>query len=205
MTSSNEQTDVHVVSLDDRRKIRDLEAKAADLEQRLAEALGRVRPAMEREHGQCLHMGAYVVSDDDLEVTCKACGAEVEPYEVLRRIAHREVNFCYTLNSLRTEAEQLRAEVDKLKAARSRIRRRVRRSEDVSPAGIATIMRTYKLSALSVVMGIGGTGGMALATLQGDWRQEKQLRADGVDVEDSLSKLVAALEERSRSASTSSP
>lgn len=203
MITSNDQTDVHVVSLDDRRRIKDLEAKNAILEQQLAEAKGLIKPAIERERGECLHHGGYTVSDDDMRVSCKLCGEEVDPYEVLRRIAHREVNFCYTLNSLRKEAEQLRAEVERLKAARSRIRRRVRGSEDVSGTGLAQLMRTHKLYAIQLAGGHGGQLGMAIAQKHGDIHREQCLRTDGADLEEAISKLVAELEPRAADSSSS--
>jgi hypothetical protein len=189
---SNDATDVGVVSLDDRRKIRDLEASKADLERRLAEALGRVQPAMERAaHTACYHSGGFVVEDELLQVTCAQCGAICEPYEVLRKIAHREVNFCYTLNSLRTEAERLRAEVEKLKAARSRIRRRVRGQDDVPPAGIAAMMREHRIYQLQLAGD--AQAGMAVCSFRAGG---KTLRADGVDVEGALVELTRLLGER---------
>lgn len=200
MITSNDHTDVGVVSLDDRRRIKDLEAGKADLERRLAEALGRVQPALNRERGQCSHHGGYTVSDTDLEVTCNLCDAKVDPYEVLRSIAHREVNFCYTLNSLRDESERLRKEVDKLKAARGRIRRQVRGTEDTPPAGIAAVMRAHKLYAISVAHMPGGGSAMAVATRSvRDELDGRQLRVDGPDIEAALTLLVTSLESEAAS------
>lgn len=51
----------------------------------------------------------------------------MDPYVVLRKIAHREVNFCYTLNGLRDEKKNLTAEVEKLKAQRSSLKSQIKR------------------------------------------------------------------------------
>ncbi len=187
---STEQTDVGLISLDDRRKIKDLEAKNADLEKKLAAALNTVQPQLTTVRGDCLHFGGFTVSDTELEVNCKPCGAKMDPYEVLRMIAHRETNFCYTLNSLRTEAHQLRNEVAKLKAARARMRRTVRSAEDVPPAGIGAIMREHKLYAIHVA-GKTGMGFMAIAVI--DPLEKVQVRADSGDPEGALTDLVAKL------------
>lgn len=115
-----------VSSLTDRRRIASLEAAKADLERRLAEAMSVAKPAMAYKRDDCLHFGTPQVSDRTPEVTCGDCGAALDPYEVLRKIAHREVNFCYTLNDLRKEAKQLAEDVKRLKATRARLRRKAK-------------------------------------------------------------------------------
>lgn len=150
MIGSTEETDVGVVSLSDRRRIKDLESQTADLERKLAAALKGIQPGLETERGDCLHQGSFIVSDNTLEVTCKRCDAKMDPYDVLRKIAHRETNFCYTLTALRKEREQLAGEVEKLKTARSRIRRRVRKADDIQPAGVADLVRRHKLRAIGI-------------------------------------------------------
>jgi hypothetical protein len=112
-----------ISSLTDRRKIAALEARAADLEHKLAAAMSVVKPSLAIERAGCHHFGVPLVSDRTPTVTCSDCGAALDPYEVLRKIAHREVNFCYQLNDLRAEARTLAAEVARLKAQRARLRR----------------------------------------------------------------------------------
>ena len=80
------------------------------------------------DRGECRHYGQAVISDDHNpdSLTCSDCGEEINPYEFIRRIAHREVNFCFTRNALREEANELAAEVKRLKARRSDLRRKER-------------------------------------------------------------------------------
>lgn len=119
-----------MTSLDDRRRIRSLEAQMADLEAKLAEAKSVLRPALDAKHSSCTHHGAAPQIDDHRnEVTCGDCGAVLDPYEILRRIARREVNFCYRTNSLREEQAKLEREVSALKARRAALKRDLRRSE----------------------------------------------------------------------------
>lgn len=189
MIGSTEETDVGVVSLSDRRRIRDLENQTADLERKLAAALKGIQPGLERERGgDCLHQGAFIVSDNTLEVTCKRCDAKMDPYDVLRKIAHRETNFCYTLTSLRQEREQLAGEVEKLKTARSRIRRRVRKADDIPPAGVADLVRRHKLRAIGIENT--GVGYFAVAVRSKDDRTI----TEGKDAEEALALLVVELE-----------
>ena len=112
-----------ISSLGDRRRIAELEEANAELRERLAESADPDRPAMSIERAGCAHYGETQVRENEESITCVGCGAELNPYEVLRRIAHREVMFCYTLARLREEAEQLNEEVKRLKATRSRMRR----------------------------------------------------------------------------------
>lgn len=137
-----ESTDVHVVSLTDRRKIQALERQVENLTNELSAALGRARPALERAHGKCYHSAAFEVCENTPEVRCKACGDVVDPYDVLRRIAMREVNFCYTLNGLRDETKRLTKEVEQLKGKRARQRAAVSRATpDVPWTDVAAAMK----------------------------------------------------------------
>lgn len=60
-------------------------------------------------------------------VTCKACGCELAPMDVLREFANSERVFVAGLEHLRTEKKQLAAEVDGLKKQRSSLRSQVRK------------------------------------------------------------------------------
>lgn len=112
-----------VTSLTDRRKIGALEAQVGDLTDKLARALDRAQPGLTKALGnECYHHGTFQVSDTKLEVTCKLCGALQDPYAVLRKIAHREVNFCYQLNGLRDEAQRLALETKRAKATLARVK-----------------------------------------------------------------------------------
>ena len=136
-------TDVEVTSLTDRRKIKALEIQVEDLSAKLARALDRVQPGLSKApHTECYHRGSFLVSDHNLEVTCKLCGAKMDPYVVLRKIAHREVNFCYQLNDLRAESERLAKEIKTLKAARARLRSQISKATPDTP--IATIAETIR-------------------------------------------------------------
>lgn len=119
-----------IASIGDRRRIRELELQRDDLERKLAAALERAQPAITYSRDECYHFGAPKVSDRTPSVTCGDCGAELDPYEVLRKIAHREFNFCYQLNALRDEATRLVADVKRLKAQRSRLARQARSNSD---------------------------------------------------------------------------
>lgn len=119
-----------VTSLDDRRRIKSLEAQVAGLQQELSDTRARAQPGAGISHSSCGHYGGSVVDDNKQLVACASCGERLDPYVVLRRIAHREVNFCYTLNSLREETARLDAEVRRLKASRSRLKRAAREGAD---------------------------------------------------------------------------
>lgn len=151
MTFSTDGTDVGLVSLDDRRKIRALEAQVDTLTRQLSEARERVRPALENKRGECLHFNGFLVSDNEPVVTCGDCGAVVEPYMVLRKIAHREMSFCYTLNALREETKRLNKEVDSLKGKRARLRGQVSKATpDIPFDDIAAAMKRAGADSLLV-------------------------------------------------------
>lgn len=88
-----------------------------------------IKPGIKYERHGCNHMGTTVVSDTIERVTCSECGCDLNPYVLLRRIAHREMNFCYGMESLRREANDLRDEVGKLKALRSRLRSDIKKAK----------------------------------------------------------------------------
>ena len=125
---SNDETDVGVFSLGDRRRIRELEVQVEDLGRRLAETSGQLHPGLTKKlANECCHRGRFEVADLLLEVRCIECDALMDPYVVLRKIAHREVNFCYTLNALRLEKETLSKDVERMKAQRSSLRSQLKR------------------------------------------------------------------------------
>lgn len=164
---SGSSTDIEVVSLNDRRKIAALNAQVADLERKLADALDRATPGLSKKMGgECYHHGTFEVADHTMSVTCKLCGAEMDPFTVLRKIAHREVNFCYQLNSLREESSRLAAEIPKLKARRSTLKRDVRRRQDVEVVKLCEIMRAHDAKAF-VVQWWGGAWHAAFRTSYG--------------------------------------
>lgn len=127
---SSDSTDVGIVSLGDRRRIRELETQVASLDRQLAAALDRAAPGLTRKlQNECYHHGRFEVEDHTMAVRCMDCDALMDPYVVLRKIAHREVNFCYQLNGLRDEKKRLTEEVTKLKAQRSSLRSQIKRKE----------------------------------------------------------------------------
>lgn len=137
-----EHTDVHVVSLTDRRKIRALELQVENLTRDLEEARGAVKPVLNRMRGQCFHSGRFEVADHEPSITCKQCGAVVDPFLVLRKIATRELNFSYQLNALRAEHKELTEAVAKLKGQRTRQRAAVSKATpDVPWADVVAAMK----------------------------------------------------------------
>ena len=199
MIHSSDETDVGVVSLDDRRKIRDLEAKNADLERKLQQAHARVQPALERETGEkCYHSGGFLVADEVERITCKQCGEVVNPYEALRKIAHRETNFCYTLNSLRSEAATLTKDIERLKGQKSRLKTAVRKAGDPQFTTIEAFAKHYELTGIGFQWIYGGLEAIARtrprkASEGLDWKPE-DLRAVGETVPQAIDHLVILLD-----------
>jgi hypothetical protein len=155
---STDHTDVTVHSLGDRRRIRELEAQIAKLEERLGLAIGTLTPGLTRKHGECFHSGSFEVSDTDMVVTCKACGERIDPYVVLRKIAHREVNFCYTLASLRAESAQLEKSIKAGRSTLSRLKAQVRaKTPDVGADELGSFMERVGAEAF-IVQRLGGAG-----------------------------------------------
>lgn len=190
-----DDADVHgVVSLGDRRRIKDLEREKANLEARVAELLGQVKPAMHRKIGECYHSAGFTISDKTPEVTCDQCGAIVDPYMVLRKISDREVNFCYTLNSLRKEREVLDVEVRKLRETKARIKRTLRGATDTPPAGIGKMLRDHELAGIS----IGQVGSMWNAVAHVKLGAKKQELAK--DPESAIAALAERLAEPTKAA-----
>lgn len=149
-----------VTSLDDRRKIRSLEKQVDDLTQRLTDALGQVKPALSRTINDCRHLGTgYEVSDNVPEVRCKGCNGLVDPYDVLREIAHEEVAFCYRSNELRAEAARLAKEVESLKGKRARLRAQVTKATpDIPMAEIESAIEAANADGIEIRQ-VGGQWG----------------------------------------------
>lgn len=78
----------------------------------------------------CLHSEYAWQLTDPGRTRCevKACGAKLDPIQVLRDYARHERNFCYSLEHLRKEQRDLSAEIKKLKALRARLRAEARKS-----------------------------------------------------------------------------
>lgn len=88
----------------------------------------RTMPAMKLERTACHHFGPAQISDGVERAVCSDCGCDLNPYVLLRQIAHKEINFCYSLDRLRKEAKELADEVKELKAIRSRLRSELKKS-----------------------------------------------------------------------------
>lgn len=160
----SKEHDVTVTSLTDRRRIKALETQVEDLAAKLAAASGRVKPGLTKVVGaECRHHGSYEVSDHNLEVRCNDCNLLVDPYMVLRQIAHREVNFCYALNALRDESKLLTKQNQALKAKRARLRAQLTKETPDTPIDrVAEIMR----SANAEAFGVQRIGGSWAATMK---------------------------------------
>lgn len=167
--SASSDTDVGITSLSDRRKIKALEAQVENLSAKLGEALEHVKPGMTKApRAGCYHQGSFEVADDMLEVRCQVCNALMDPYTVLRKIAMREVNFCYTLNALRTESERLKAQNAKAKARLSRLRASIRKAcPDVATTELAAFIRRVEAKAF-VVQQYPGVGSWTASFRFGD-------------------------------------
>lgn len=151
IVNANDPVDVGVVSLTDRRKIKDLEAQLDDMQAKLYAALGRAQPGLTTAGYECGHHGTFTVSDQLMEIRCKLCNALVDPYVALRKIAHREVNFCYSLNTLRDEKKLLENETKALKARRARLRAQVSKATpDMPLAKVGEIMRSVNADTFGV-------------------------------------------------------
>lgn len=114
-----------------RRELKQLRVRVAQLE---AEQKTRLDPLLEvsqdgkhGKHGsQCGNPCVVVVADKEPLVECKACGAELDPVDVLREYARHERRFCFALEHLRGEKIALATEIEKLKRLRARLRAEAR-------------------------------------------------------------------------------
>ncbi len=121
-----------IVSLNDRKRIRELEAELTKKDETIAVLQGRIKPALERpmfSEEPCRHDGGSYVFDKQPRVTCKLCGCDLDPMTVLRKIAHQEMVFCYAMDHLKRERKELIEEVEKLKRVRNNTKRSIRRAE----------------------------------------------------------------------------
>lgn len=115
-----------ISDLTDRRRILELEAKNAELEATLALLRGE-QPGLILQRTGCHHHGGFTVHDLVEKATCNECGADVSPWIILRKIAHRETNFLHTLEDKRKEASKLAKEIERLKAVRQRVRAQIKK------------------------------------------------------------------------------
>lgn len=122
-----------------RRELKQLRVRVGQLE---AERKTRLDPALtnkrDGKHGfQCGSPCGVLVYDKEPVIECAACGAKLDPIEVLRDFAHHERNFCYSLEHLRKERSDLSSEIKKLKSLRQRLRADARKllPDPVVPAG----------------------------------------------------------------------
>ena len=85
-------------------------------------------PLMQRRHSMldrkpwCGHQAAYV-DRDARDVTCQACGADLDPITVLDNIAREEMRLIWSreeLVKLREERDELQREIRNLKAQAKR-------------------------------------------------------------------------------------
>jgi hypothetical protein len=208
--SDEYEVDASVVSLDDRRKIRALEAANADLERKLAEARGQLKPQLERtfDADHCMHAGGFWVSDNLEQIRCKICESVINPYEALRKIAHRETNFCYTLNSLRTEVAELTKQRDRLKGQTSRLKTAKRKAEDPPVATIEAFKKEFDLQGIGFMWLYGGLEIIARTKVTTAARagtalspKDHDLRAVGETVTEALDNLRILLERNRNAAS----
>lgn len=100
-------------------------------------ALEELPVRTKREARTCWHRqhGTFV-AESARAVTCRGCGAALDPIEVLAWIAHDRENLVHAGRCLRSERDYLEQEVEKLKRqernAKARIRRARSRREDAA-------------------------------------------------------------------------
>ena len=82
----------------------------------------------EDRHGyKCGFHPRVIVSEETRSVTCQACGAELEPMDVLREFARNERRFVESVTGLRQERAKLLEDVAELKKRRSSLRSQVKK------------------------------------------------------------------------------
>lgn len=120
-----------------RRENKRLRARLVELETMVKTRLGRVVPTsttmpqdFEEKHGlKCGFHPNVIVSMKTPRVECAVCGEKLDALDVLREFARHERHFAQTLEHLRKETSELRAEVPKLKRTLSDLRSRIKRAE----------------------------------------------------------------------------
>lgn len=128
------------ISLAKERELRQLRQRCADLTEALSErdktlvAQIQSREWHEEEHHKCGFHPAVDVSMETNSVTCRVCGAELAPLDVLREIAQGERRFVQNINGLRKEKGELSKEIESLKRQLSTLKSKVRRSAGYDPA-----------------------------------------------------------------------
>lgn len=84
---------------------------------------------LKTEHGlKCGFHQHVTVSMITPSVQCGACGEELDPLDVLRQFTKEERSFAFTLEHLRKETADLRAEVVALKKQKAALRTAVRKA-----------------------------------------------------------------------------
>lgn len=86
----------------------------------------RINFAIENDGRFCLHPG-FVVNEHDRVVKCKKCGAIIDAFDLLVKLARKETNLANDVQALRDEERYRRANIQKLiqveRNAKARIRR----------------------------------------------------------------------------------
>ena len=91
----------------------------------------RLVPAIDLPPGhECAHYDSFEISMTRPDVRCKTCGGSIDPYSVIRKIARKEISFCWQVNANREELGKLKKEVEELKRKRSYLRSAVKKDED---------------------------------------------------------------------------
>lgn len=119
------------IDLGKERELRQLREQNQKLTERLANYDVRMLPHVSSietyDHGskhgpRCGFHPQVLVSMTTRSVTCRECGEELEPMDVLREFARHERRFVASLADLRKERENLTKEVDVLRKQRSSLR-----------------------------------------------------------------------------------
>jgi len=118
------------------REFKRMKARLQELETLLASQLRFDVPtsttAKRQPLDKCCHFHLHViVYMDQARVECRACGAFLDPLDVLRQFANRERNFADTLKHLREERDRLGKEIVALKKQRNSLRSQVRKKGGV--------------------------------------------------------------------------
>lgn len=120
-----------VIDLTARRDNRALQTRIAELENKLASAnetiSKRVDPLLVETRGEhrtseCKYHPAFFVDEHTRKITCRWCGSEIDPIEVLIGLSKKERHFVHWLEAYRRETQDLKVEIEKLKAERKNLR-----------------------------------------------------------------------------------
>lgn len=79
--------------------------------------------------GCCVRHIGYTVNEKERTVTCRRCGALVDPFDALMLVANRETQLADNVQALRLEERERRQRIDKLNTIERNAKARIKRAE----------------------------------------------------------------------------